>query len=63
MQRGQYAVGQSHLQLRRRWAVDLNGGSLAAVTLPSAVNGNTFNVDNGMTEFKGTTPSLVITWV
>jgi hypothetical protein len=43
--------------------VDLNGGSLAAVTLPSAVNGNTFNVDNGMTEFKGTTPSLVITWV
>ncbi|MGZ5095968.1 MAG: hypothetical protein ACXWCH_33065 [Burkholderiales bacterium] len=39
-----------------------NGGSLAAVTLPSAVNGNTFNVDNGMTGFNGTTPSLTITW-
>ncbi len=28
-----------------------SGGSLAAVTLPTAVNGNTFNADNGMTGF------------
>jgi YD repeat-containing protein len=31
------------------------GGSLAAVNLPAAVSGNTFNADNGMTGFNGTT--------
>jgi RHS repeat-associated protein len=32
-------------------------GSLAAVTLPAAASGNTFNADNGMTGFNGTTLS------
>jgi hypothetical protein len=32
----------------RRTAI---GGSLAAVTLPTAVSGNTFNADNAMTAF------------
>jgi RHS repeat-associated protein len=31
------------------------GGSLAAVTFPAAVSGNTFNPDNGMTGFNGST--------
>jgi RHS repeat-associated protein len=34
-----------------------SGGSLAAVTLPASVSGNTFNADNGMTGFNGTTLS------
>jgi len=29
-------------------------GSVAAVNLPSAVSGNTFNADNGMSAFNGT---------
>jgi RHS repeat-associated protein len=33
------------------------GGSLAAVNLPAAVSSNTFNADNGMTGFNGTTLS------
>jgi RHS repeat-associated protein len=32
-------------------------GTLAAVNLPTAVSGNTFNADNGMTGFNGTTLS------
>jgi RHS repeat-associated protein len=31
------------------------GGSLAAVTLPASASGNTFNADNGVTGFNGTT--------
>ena len=31
-----------------------SGGSLAAVNLPAAISGNTFNADNGMTGFNGT---------
>lgn len=34
-----------------------SGGSLASVTLPAAVNGNSFNADNAMTGFNGATLS------
>ncbi len=33
------------------------GGTLAAISLPTAVSGDTFNADNGMTGFGGATLS------
>lgn len=35
--------------------VTSKSGTLAAINLPNAVNGNTFNADNGMTGFNGST--------
>ena len=35
--------------------VTSKNGTLAAISLPNSVSGNTFNADNGMTGFNGTT--------
>jgi RHS repeat-associated protein len=55
-----YSAGSSQLG-NLTYGYDADGrvtsenGTLAAITLPAAVSGNTFNADNGMSAFNGTT--------
>jgi RHS repeat-associated protein len=57
-----YSAGTSQLG-NLTYGYDADGrvtsknGTLAAISLPNAVSGNTFNADNGMTGFNGTTLS------